>query len=75
MIRIVIAEDHQSLVDGLVLLLKYEEDIQIVGTANDGQALLHLVRLKEPHVVLTDIRMPKMDGIQVTQVIKTEFPI
>jgi len=74
MIRIAIAEDHQSLIDGLELLLRYEENISIVGTANDGVALLELVRLKQPHVVVTDIRMPKMDGIQVTKLIKKEFP-
>jgi two-component system nitrate/nitrite response regulator NarL len=74
MIRLAIAEDHQALIDGIELLLKYEEDIDIVGTTNDGEALLHLVRLKEPNVVITDIRMPKMDGITVTETIKKEFP-
>lgn len=74
MIRIAIAEDHQSLIDGLELLLKYEDEISIVGTANDGEALLEVVRRKEPSVVVTDIRMPKMDGIQATKIIKKEFP-
>lgn len=74
MIRLAIAEDHQALIDGLELLLKYEEGISIVGTVNDGEALLNLVRLKEPNVVITDIRMPKMDGIQATTIIKKEFP-
>ena len=74
MIRLAIAEDHQSLIDGIKLLLEYEDDISIVGTANDGEALLELVRLKQPHMVITDIRMPKMDGITLTQHIKTEFP-
>lgn len=74
MIRLAIAEDHQSLIDGIKLLIKYEEDIEIVGTANDGEKLLELVRLKEPKVVITDIRMPKMDGIVATKIIKEEFP-
>lgn len=74
MIRLAIAEDHQSLIDGLELLLKYEDEIEIVGTANDGQALLGIVQKKEPNVVITDIRMPKMDGIQATKIIKKEFP-
>lgn len=74
MIRLAIAEDHQALIDGLELLLKYEDHISIVGTVNDGEALLHLVRLKQPNVVITDIRMPKMDGIQATTIIKKEFP-
>ncbi|MGB1308691.1 MAG: response regulator [Oceanihabitans sp.] len=74
MIRLAIAEDHQSLIDGLELLLKYEEDISIIGTANNGENLLKIVRLKQPNVVITDIRMPKMDGITATKKIKKEFP-
>ncbi|MEP2059836.1 MAG: response regulator transcription factor, partial [Maribacter litoralis] len=74
MIRLAIAEDHQALIDGLELLLKYESNISIVGTVNDGMALLDLVKLKEPNVVVTDIRMPKMDGIQATAQIKKKFP-
>ena len=74
MIRLAIAEDHQSLIDGIKLLLEYEDDIEIVGTANDGEALLKLVRLKQPNVVITDIRMPKMDGITATKAIKKELP-
>ncbi|WP_299114966.1 response regulator transcription factor [uncultured Winogradskyella sp.] len=74
MIRLAIAEDHQSLIDGIKLLLKYEDDIEIVGAANDGEDLLNLVRLKQPNVVITDIRMPKMDGITATKIIKKELP-
>lgn len=74
MIRLAIAEDHQSLIDGLELLLKYEEGIEIVGTANDGDGLLQIVKKREPNVVITDIRMPKMDGIQATKIIKKAYP-
>lgn len=74
MIRLAIAEDHQSLIDGLQLLLKYEEGISIIGTANDGEELLKIVRLKQPNVIITDIRMPKLDGIAATKIIMQEFP-
>lgn len=74
MIRLAIAEDHQALIDGIELFFKYKEDIEIIGTTNDGEALLDLVRLKQPNVVLMDIRMPKMDGITATKKIKKEFP-
>ncbi|MEP1487323.1 MAG: response regulator transcription factor [Algibacter sp.] len=74
MIRLAIAEDHQSLVDGIKLLLEYEDGITIVGTANDGEALLEVVEKKNPNVVLTDIRMPKMDGIEATKRIKKKYP-
>ncbi len=74
MITIVIAEDHQSLIDGIKLFLEYEDGIKVIGEANDGERLLEIVRLKKPDVVLTDIRMPKMDGITATRHIKKEFP-
>lgn len=74
MIRIIIAEDHQALIDGIKLSLKAETDIVVIGEANDGEALIKLVRLKKPDVVITDIRMPKCDGISATKIIKQEFP-
>ncbi|WP_418513282.1 response regulator [Corallibacter sp.] len=74
MIRIAIAEDHQSLIDGIKLLLEYEENISIIGTANDGEALLDIVKSKQPDIVITDIRMPKVDGITATKEIKKLFP-
>ncbi len=67
MIRLVIAEDHNALIDGVKLLLEKEDDIQFVGYANDGEKLCDLVKLKSPDVVITDIRMPVMDGITATQ--------
>ena len=74
MITIAIAEDHQSLIDGIKVFLEYENDIKVIGEANDGDRLMEIVRLKRPDVVLTDIRMPKMDGITATRQIKKEFP-
>lgn len=74
MIRIVIAEDHQSLIDGIKLFLEYEEDIEVVGEANDGERLLEVARIKKPDIVLTDIRMPRMDGITATKQIKKDLP-
>jgi len=74
MITLAIAEDHQALIDGMKLFLNNQPDIEIVGEANDGEALVELVRLKRPSIVITDIRMPKCDGISATKVIKEEFP-
>ncbi|MCB0382098.1 MAG: response regulator transcription factor [Psychroserpens sp.] len=74
MIRLAIAEDHQSLIDGISLVLEYEDDISIVGTANDGEALIEIVDKKRPNVVLTDIRMPKLDGIEAAKRIKKTHP-
>lgn len=54
--------------------LEYEDDISVVGEANDGELLIDIVRKKQPQVVITDIRMPKCDGISATKIIKKEFP-
>lgn len=74
MITLVIAEDHQALIDGIRSFLEYEEDITVLGEANDGETLIDLVRKKQPQIVLTDIRMPKCDGISATKTIKKDFP-
>ncbi len=74
MIKIVIAEDHQAFIDGIKLSLANEPNMKVVGEANDGEELIKIVRLKKPDVVLTDIRMPKCDGIIATQIIKSKFP-
>lgn len=74
MIRIVIAEDHQALIDGIKLALEYEEGITVVGEALDGEMLVELVRKKQPDIIVTDIRMPKCDGITATRILKKEFP-
>jgi two-component system nitrate/nitrite response regulator NarL len=74
MITVILAEDHQALIDGIKLFLNNEDDISVIGEANDGEALVAMVRLKRPHIVITDIRMPKCDGISATRTIKKEFP-
>lgn len=74
MITVIIAEDHQSIIDGIKLSLEFENDIELIGEANDGEALLEVVRKNSPQVVITDIRMPKCDGICATKSIKAEFP-
>jgi two-component system nitrate/nitrite response regulator NarL len=74
MITLIIAEDHQALIDGIKSFLKNESDIKIIGHANDGLALINIVRKLKPDVVITDIRMPKCDGIMATKTIKAELP-
>ncbi len=74
MIRLAIAEDHNALIDGIKLFMEYEEDIQFVGFANNGEQLCKLVEQKMPNVVITDIRMPIMDGITATRQILKMMP-
>jgi len=74
MISIITAEDHQILIDGVTSFFEFDEEIKIIGSANNGEDLVKLVALKKPKVVITDIRMPKMDGIEATKRIKKQFP-
>ncbi|MEQ3656270.1 MAG: response regulator transcription factor [Dokdonia sp.] len=73
-IRLAIAEDHMSFREGMALFLKYESDIELVGFAKNGKELLEIVRKKRPTVVVTDVRMPIMDGIVASQLITKEYP-
>ncbi len=74
MITIALADDHQMLIDGIKAYFEHDEDIHIIGTVNNGQDLVKLVSLKQPKLVITDIRMPIMDGIEATKRIKQQFP-
>lgn len=66
-IRVVIADDHQIVIDGLKSLLAKSEHIDVVGFAHNGNDVINLVRELEPDVVLMDIRIPGMNGIEVTR--------
>jgi two-component system nitrate/nitrite response regulator NarL len=74
MITVIVAEDHQALIDGIKSFLKNESDIEIIGHANDGFSLIDVARKLKPNVIITDIRMPKCDGILATKTIKAELP-
>lgn len=65
MIRLLMADDHESLSEGLNLLFKDDTHIRVVGTAHDGKELLEMLPSLKPDVVLTDISMPRMNGVQV----------
>ena len=67
-IRVILADDHPIVRDGLKKLLSLEEDIQVVGEAADGRELIQLVQQLSPHVVVLDLRMPNMDGLATLQV-------
>lgn len=69
MLRIVIADDHDLFREGLKQLLESVEDLEVVGEASDGRQAVLLVEQQRPDVVLMDISMPEMDGIQATEII------
>ncbi len=73
-IRLLIADDHEVVRDGLRLLLETEEDFQVVGEAADGAAAVQLTAALQPQVVLMDLRMPGMDGLTAIDQIRTRWP-
>lgn len=73
-LRIMIADDHQMFTEGLVSLLMDEAWIEIVGTASNGQELLNALPECDPHLVLMDINMPELDGIEATKIVVRDHP-
>lgn len=74
MIKLFIADDHELFREGLKSLLSREKDIEIVGSASDGLEAVNAVRRLKPEVVLMDVTMPNMNGIQATAKICSELP-
>lgn len=74
MIKVLLADDQELIRQSLSFVMSKQEDIEMVGTAANGCEALELVEEKQPDVVLLDIRMPEMDGVECTRRIKQEFP-
>jgi DNA-binding NarL/FixJ family response regulator len=73
-IRIMIADDHHVVRRGLAFFLKTQRDIEIIGEAGNGKEAVELARTLKPDLILMDLVMPVMDGIQATKLIKKEMP-
>lgn len=71
MIRIGIVDDQELVRTGFRMILESEEDFEVVGEASDGEAGLAMVRSRRPDVVLMDVRMPVMDGVEATRQLAT----
>lgn len=74
MIRVIVADDHHLVRDGLVRLLGLAPDIQVVGVAADGEEAILLAERLQPHVALIDVRMPGIGGISAARQIVTKWP-
>lgn len=73
-IKIILADDHELFRDGFAAMLKKQPDIELVSEAKDGEELIRLTRLLKPDVVITDVLMPVVSGIDATKTILKEFP-
>lgn len=73
-IKVIIADDHELIIDGLRGSLSSDPELMVVGEAENGDELIKLARVELPDVILTDVKMPKIDGIEATKIIKEEMP-
>jgi len=73
-VTVLLAEDHQIVREGFRSLLKHERDIEVVGEAETGRQAVHLTRKLRPDVVVMDIAMPLLNGLEATRQIRKDFP-
>ncbi len=73
-IKVLAVDDHELVSQGMKFLLSPFDDIEVVGTALNGEEALHLCRELQPDVILMDMRLPGMDGPETTQAIRTKYP-
>lgn len=72
--KVIICDDQAIVRDGLAMLLKLESDINVVGTAEDGAAAVEMVAKEKPDLVLMDLKMPVMNGVEATRQIRAKYP-
>lgn len=72
-IKISIADDHKIFRDGIKMALAPREDLKMIWEAEDGKDLLHKIAIKEPDLLLMDIRMPEIDGINAIELLRKEY--
>ena len=73
MIRIAIADDHKIFRDGIKMALSSRKDLKMIWEAEDGKDLLHKMSIKQPDVLLMDIRMPEVDGINAIEILRKNY--
>lgn len=74
MIRLVVVDDHPVVRHGLVSMLRYEKDMQVVGEAGDGAEAVRIILEQQPDVVLLDLRLPQLSGIEVMKQTRVQVP-
>ena len=72
--KILLCDDQAVIRDGLEMLLNLEKDFQVIGSAQDGAEAVELAAQKQPDLILMDLKMPMMNGIEATREIRARFP-
>ncbi len=73
-IKILIADDHQVIIDGLEAIINSTEDLEFIGGAHHGQEVIAKLEKEQPDVILMDINMPVMDGLECTLTVHKDYP-
>lgn len=73
-LKILIAEDHQTVREGIKLLVNAQDDMEVVGEADDGEAAVGLVTQDQPDVIVMDISMPGQNGLKTTKILRSKYP-
>lgn len=73
-IKIVLADDHQIFRDGIKSLLSDEENLEVIAEASDGDELLNVLKVCTPDILILDITMPKISGIELAKIITGQYP-
>jgi len=71
-ITVLLADDHDMLIDGLAHMLR--RDFEVVGVARDGRTMIEMAKEKRPHVIVTDISMPNLSGIDAARILRQDIP-
>ncbi len=74
MIRVLVVDDHPVVRHGLMAILRWEQDIELVGEASDGTEAVRLILEQQPDVVLLDLRLPQLSGVEVMRRVKGHAP-
>lgn len=73
-IKVILADDHELIIQGISGLIQGTDHIKVIGTACNGKKLIELLESVVPDVILLDVEMPEMDGIEAAEIIKVNYP-